>query len=68
MELGFDGGRFVSHPGELNYREVLEDFPNAKIIRILTYNISKNQRQDALSAFRQEENQNFEVRITPKSM
>ena len=39
MELGFDGGRFVSHPGELNYREVLEDFPNAKIIRILTYNI-----------------------------
>lgn len=48
MELGFDGGRFVSHPGELNYREVLEDFPNAKIIRILTYNISKNQRQDAL--------------------
>lgn len=48
MELGFDGGRFVSHPGELNYKEVLEDFPNAKIIRILTYNISKNQRQDAL--------------------
>lgn len=48
MELRFDGGRFVSHPGELNYKEVLSDFPNAKIIRILTYNISKNQRQDAL--------------------
>ena len=48
MELQFDGGRFVSNPEELNYKEVLDDFPNAKIIRILTYNISKNQRQDAL--------------------
>lgn len=48
MELSFDGGRFVSLNGELNYKEVLADFPTAKIIRILTYNISKNQRRDAL--------------------
>ena len=26
----------------LNYQEVLDDFPNAKCVRILTYNISKN--------------------------
>lgn len=48
MELLFKGGRFVSSRGELNYHEVLNDFPNAKIIRILTYNISKNQKYDAL--------------------
>lgn len=48
MELSFSGGRFVSLEGDLNYREVLEDFPTAKTIRIITYNISKNQRYDAL--------------------
>lgn len=48
MELSFSGGRFVSLEGELNYREVLEDFSRAKMIRIITYNISKNQRYDAL--------------------
>lgn len=48
MELSFDGGKFVSSDGELNYNEVLADFPTAKIIRILTYNISKSQRRDAL--------------------
>lgn len=42
------GGRFVSNRGELNYKEVLEHFPNASIIRIITYNISRNQRQDKL--------------------
>ena len=48
MELSFDSGRFVSLDGDLNYKEVLDDFPTAKIIRIITYNISKNQRYDAL--------------------
>ena len=48
MELSFNGGRFVSLNGELNYKEVLTDFPTANIIRILTYNISKNQKRDAL--------------------
>ena len=48
MELSFSDGKFVSFEGELNYKEVLEDFPRAKIIRILTYNISKNQKNDAL--------------------
>lgn len=48
MELPFNGGKFVSLEGELNYSEVLADFSTAKAIRILTYNISKNQRRDAL--------------------
>lgn len=50
MELTFNEGTFVSSSGELNYREVLNDFPTAKTIKILTYNISKNQRQDNLLA------------------
>ncbi|ATW25431.1 phospholipase D-like domain-containing protein [Candidatus Formimonas warabiya] len=48
MELSFNGGRFVSLNEDLNYREVLDNFPTAKILRIMTYNISKNQRYDAL--------------------
>jgi hypothetical protein len=30
MELLFNGGRFVSLDGDLNYREVLNNFPAAK--------------------------------------
>lgn len=48
MELSFDSGRFVAHSGRLNYQEVLNDFSSANMIRIITYNISKNQRKDAL--------------------
>ena len=48
MEFAFSGGKFVSSHGELNYKEVLADFPNAEIIRILTYNISKKQENDVL--------------------
>ena len=40
MELSFTKGTFVSNPGELNYKQVLEDFQRANTIRILTYNIS----------------------------
>ena len=47
MELSFNGGRFVAFEGELNYKEVLDDFPTAKLIRILTYNISGIKRTDA---------------------
>lgn len=48
MHIDFNSGRFVSGQGELNYQPVLDNFPKAKIIRIITFNISKNQRQDAL--------------------
>ncbi|MEG0691862.1 MAG: phospholipase D-like domain-containing protein [Oscillospiraceae bacterium] len=48
MEFSFTGGTFVTHEGDINYKEVLDDFQQAKIIRIITYNISKNQKFDAL--------------------
>lgn len=48
LELKFDGGRFVASKGSLNFQEVLNDFHTAKIIRIVTYNISKNLRHDIL--------------------
>ena len=48
MELSFESGRFVAYNDRLNYQEVLDDFPNANIIRIITYNISKNKRSDSL--------------------
>lgn len=48
MELAFNGGRFVSFDGELNYKDVLDDFSTAETIRIITYNISKNKYNDAL--------------------
>ena len=48
MELSFNNGRFVSLMGDLNYREVIDDFSNAKTIRIITYNISKSQKYDKL--------------------
>lgn len=48
MELSFSGGKFVSLDADLNYREVLKDFNNAKTIRIITYNISKKEGVDKL--------------------
>ena len=48
MQIDFNGGRFVSGRGELNYQAVLDDFPKANIIRIITFNISRNQRQNSL--------------------
>ena len=48
MELSFNSGKFVASEGELNYKDVIDDFPTAKIIRILTYNISGNKKADAL--------------------
>lgn len=48
MQLDFNNGRFVSGQGELNYQAVLDDFSGAKTIRIITFNISRNQKQDAL--------------------
>lgn len=48
MKLSFSDGEFVALDGDINYREVLDDFQQAKIIRIMTFNISRNQKKDAL--------------------
>lgn len=50
MELSFRNGIFVADQGHMNYQKVLDDFTNAKTIRIMTYNISKNERYDPLMA------------------
>lgn len=48
MKLKFNGGEFVCNENGLNYETVLEDFETAKLIRIITYNISKKTRDDKL--------------------
>lgn len=46
MKLSFSGGEFVCNENGLNYEAVLEDFNTAGVIRILTYNISKSEKDD----------------------
>lgn len=51
MSISYNGGEFVIGRGNLNYQAVLDDFPNAKQVRILTYNISKkNYRNELINA------------------
>ncbi|MNW41212.1 hypothetical protein D3C74_183440 [compost metagenome] len=40
LRLNFQGGTFISSKDNYGYQEVLDDFINAKKIRIVTYNIS----------------------------
>ncbi|HAC1762052.1 TPA_asm: phosphatidylserine/phosphatidylglycerophosphate/cardiolipin synthase family protein, partial [Listeria monocytogenes] len=46
MDISFNGGRFVSLKNGLNYQEILNDFSNAKLVRVVTFNISKNEKYD----------------------
>ena len=48
MDISFNGGRFVSLKNGLNYQEILNDFSNAKLVRVVTFNISKNEKYDDL--------------------
>lgn len=48
MFIPFNGGEVVCNRGHLNYQAVLDDFDNAKQIRILTYNISKKSYSNIL--------------------
>ena len=54
MPIPYNSGEFVLSRGKINYQAVLDDFPNAKQVRVLTYNISKknykNELIDALKA------------------
>ena len=61
MELNFKGGKFVASKGELNYKEVLKDFPLAKTIRIVTYNISKSQNEDRLISLLEQSNADIRI-------
>ena len=48
MPIPFNNGEFVCSKGSLNYQAVLNDFKNAKQIRVLTYNISKKNYSNVL--------------------
>lgn len=47
-KISIDHGEVVVGKDCYNYREVIEDFPNAKKVRILTYNISKKDYKNEL--------------------
>lgn len=46
--VSISSGEVVFGRETLNYQRVLDDFPRAKTVRILTYNISKNQYRNEL--------------------
>ena len=48
LELSFNEGKFVWIKDGLNYQEVLDEFSKAKIVRIMTFNISKDKGYDQL--------------------
>ena len=48
MEITFEKGKFVYCTNGYNYQEVLDDFKQAKKVRIITYNISGNGNNDPL--------------------
>lgn len=45
-------GKFVVGKGEHNFQEVIEDFPNASFIGIVTFNISKYDSGKLLTALK----------------
>lgn len=48
MPIPYNGGEFVLSKGRINYQAVLDDFSNAKQVRVLTYNISKKNYKNEL--------------------
>ncbi|WP_296561986.1 phospholipase D-like domain-containing protein, partial [uncultured Acetobacterium sp.] len=48
FNMPYSNGEFVCSKNKLNYKDVLDDFKNAKCIRILTYNISKSSYSNTL--------------------
>lgn len=63
MPIPFYGGEFVLGRGEINYRDVLEDFKRAKTIRVLTYNISKKNYRNELIEVLESISENVDVKI-----
>lgn len=63
MNIEFTGGRFISTENGINYQEVLNDFNNASTIRIITYNISKNDGKNDLLNRLETLDDNVDVRI-----
>lgn len=63
MSIPISSGEVVLGRESMNYQRVLDDFPNAKQVRILTYNISKNQYRNELMNSLKSINQDADVKI-----
>ena len=63
MPISFDNGEFILGRGELNYRAVIDDFKNAKVVRVLTYNISKKNYSNELIEALKSIPENADVKI-----
>lgn len=63
MLIEFNGGEFVCNRNGLNYQSVLDDFKNAKQIRVLTYNISKNNYSNVLIDLLKEVDETVDLQI-----
>lgn len=63
VDINFSGGRFVSLKNGLNYQKILNDFSNAKVVRVVTFNISKNEKNDKLIQSLHTLQENVDVQI-----
>lgn len=53
INIKFENGEYVCGSGQLNYQAVLNDFLNAKKVRVMMYNISKrNYRNELIDALK----------------
>lgn len=63
MSIPITSGDVVLGIESMNYQRILDDFPNAKQVRILTYNISKNQYRNELMNALKSINADADVKI-----
>lgn len=63
MSIPISSGDIVLGRESMNYQRILDDFPNAKQVRILTYNISKNQYRNELMNALKSINADADVKI-----
>lgn len=61
--IPISAGEVILGRESMNYQKVLDDFPKAKQVRILTYNISKNQYRNELLNALKSINEDADVKI-----
>lgn len=63
IELNFKEGTFVSSKDCLGYQKVIDDFKNSETIRIVTFNISQNKKEDKLFKVLMELDETIDIQI-----
>lgn len=63
MAIPYNCGEFILSKGRINYQAVLDDFSNAKQVRVLTYNISKKNYKNELIDALKELSEDVDVQI-----